>query len=167
MREPIKVIADILASELALPPGQVMLSYEAWDIPPTPGLYIALAYIAEKVLANNNYPDDDGAGGFLETQQVVMLHDIQIDAMSFDDSARLQKEQIVAAIHSVAAQQAMDENGISIARIPSGFSNTSSLEASKMLNRFSITIRVSAVHTFTKTPPYYDNFKTPEVHVNA
>jgi hypothetical protein len=167
MREPIKVIADILASELALPAGQIMLAYEEWDIESTPGLFISLAYIGEKVLANNNYAEADNVGGFIETQEVVMRHEIQIDMMSFDDSARLKKEQVVAALHSVAAQQAMDENKISIARIPSGFVNTSNLEESRMLNRFTITISVSALHSFTKTPPYYNTFNPPEVHANA
>lgn len=167
MREPIKVIADILAAELAIPEGRIMLSNEEWDIEPTPGLYVALSDVAEKILASNNYPVVDDADDLFETQEVVALHDIQIDLMSFDDSARTQKEQVVAALHSVTAQQAMESNLMQVARIPSGFTNTSSLEESKWLNRYTVTVSVQALHQFVKTPPYYDTFRTPEVHING
>ena len=164
IREPIKVLADILSSKFGLSPGQIMLSFEEWNIPKTRGLYFALSYISEKVIANNNYTGADVNGGFTETQQVVVQHDIQIDVMSFDDSARLQKEQVIVALRSVAAQQGMEENNIRIARIPSGLSNTSSLEESKIMNRYSITVRLTALHTFRNAPPYYNTFQTPEVH---
>lgn len=171
-REPIKVIADILTSELGLDSDKIILEYQKFDIPPDPDLFIALTYISGKAIGNNNSAEDAGFDrennnlGMTEIQQVAMQHSIQIDLMSFDSSARTRKEEVIMALQSSFSQRLQDVNDMQIARIPSEFQNTSSLEETKILNRFTMTIIVKSVYTRTKdlggTYPYYDNF-TKEV----
>lgn len=164
MAEPIKVIGDILTSELSLPVGQVMFGYERFDIPQTNGLYIALYSIGGKAIANNNYFDGNT---LMETQQVTILEQIQIDIMSFDPSARMRKEEVYQALRGIFAEQAMEANQMQIARMPSAFIDAASFEETKFLNRFTMTIAVTAMFTKVKAATsYYDQFPTPEVHVN-
>lgn len=157
-REPIKVIADILLSELELTTDQIILDYQKFNIPNTPGLFIALDYIGGKAIGNNNYADDAGSDGMVETQQVAMNHLIQIDIMSFDSSARTRKEEVIMALRSIFSQQAQDANDMQIARMPGEFQNASSLEETKILNRFTMTIVTKSVYTKTKSASYYDSF---------
>ena len=169
-REAIKVIGDVLASELGLrssgPDSQIMLTNERFDIPVNNDIYIALGYIDGKAIGNNNYavPTDAGMN---EIQQVTMLYHIQIDMMSFGPDARTRKEEIFQALRSLAAQTAMETWNMQIARMPGVFVDASSLEATKMLNRYTITIAVTALLTKTKAvQEYYDQFPTPEVIAN-
>lgn len=165
-REPIKVIANIIQTELGLGDGFVMLDYEKNFIPTTQGLYVALAYGDEHPIGNNNYsvPVPEG---MTEIQEVSMLHEVVIDALSFNEEARVRKEEIIAALNSVYSQGAQQSNLMSIARIPRGFVNASSLEETKRLNRFVITVTVTALHRKVKPVSYYDQFRDPEVQFNG
>ena len=159
-REPIKVIGDVIAQQLGLRTtgenAQIMLANERFNIPPTNDLYIALSYIDGKAIGNNNYFDGSTA---IETQQVTMLYHIQIDIMSFGADARLRKEEIYMALRSVFAQQTMEENNMQIARMPSAFLDASSLEETKMLNRYTMTIALTALLTKTVSgDSVYDQF---------
>ena len=159
-REAVKVIGDILAQQMQLrtsgPTAQIMLTNERFDIPPTNDLYIALSYVDGKPIGNNNYFDGNTV---VETQQVVMLYHIQIDIMSFGPDARTRKEEIYQALRSLYAQSLMEQWNMQVARIPSDFVDASSLEETKMLNRYTLTIAVTAMLTKTKTATsYYTTF---------
>jgi hypothetical protein len=151
-REAVKVIGDILASELDLrttgETAQIMLTNERFNIPPTDDLYIALSYVSGKPIANNNYFDGNAA---LETQQVVMFYQIQIDIMSFDSSARTRKEEVYQALRSIFAESQMESNNMQLGRMPASFADASSLEESKRLNRYTMTIAVTALLTKQKS----------------
>lgn len=155
-REPIKVIADILKAELELEDGQIMLSYQKFNIPETTGLYIALSYLSEKVIANNNYFAADG-NGIKETQETAIQNLIQIDLMSFDATARLEKEHVIQALRSIYSQQAQEAARMKIASIPISFVDASSLEETKIMNRYAISIMVHALYSRTKVIPGYFN----------
>lgn len=161
-REPILIIGDIIKRELELSSGAVMLYYEKFDIVTDPGLYVTLSYVSGKAIGNNNYFDSIN---LTEVQEVAMNHIIQIDLMSFDASARTRKEEVIMALRSMASQNAQDQYGIQIARIPSEFVNASSLEATKILNRFTMSIVVKSLYRKTKAAAFYDTFTGPDVHV--
>ncbi len=159
-REAVKVIGDILASELGLrttgPTAQIMLTNERFNIPPTEDLYVAISYVDGKPIGNNNYFDGNTV---IETQQVVMLYHIQIDMMSFDASARQRKEEVYLALRSLFSQSQMEINNMQVSRMPSAFVDASSLEESKRLNRYTMTIAVTAMTTKEKAvAATYDAF---------
>lgn len=157
-REVVKVIGDILKSELGIAAGQIMLTNMKWNIPTNEGLFVALSYVSGKAIANNNYQIPTG-NGMSEVQEVTMRSIIQIDLLSFDDSARLQKEQVIQSLRSVASQAAQELNGMHIARIPGDFVDASSLEDTKLLNRFTMTIAVTNLISTTKAlAGYYNQF---------
>lgn len=158
--EPIKVVADILQKEMLLAKGQIMLAYQQYEIPKVPGLYVALDYLSSKPISANNtiLPSPTGMD---EIQSVTMRHIIQIDILSFNSEARTRKEEILMALSSVYSQAQQAANSLQIARLSSEFTNTASLEDTKILNRFTISIAVTAVHNKIKgTADYYDDFTT-------
>ncbi len=71
--------------------------------------------------------------------------------MSFDSTARTRKEEVYLALRSLFAQAQMEINNMQVARMPSAFVDASSLEESKMLNRFTMTIAVTAMITKEKS----------------
>ncbi len=150
-REPIKVLGTIIASEMDLrasgPNCQIMLTNERFNIPINDDIYVALSYIDGKAIGNNNYFDGNAA---FEIQQVVMLYHIQIDIMSYGPEARRRKEEVFMALRSIFAQQQMEIQEMQIARMPAGFADASSLEATKMLNRFTMSVAVTAMFTKEK-----------------
>ena len=171
IREPIKVVADILSTEMGLKDGQLMLINEQWTIPQTEGLYVALSYLGPgEIIGNNNFAVSDGDGpndGMTEIQQVTVLHRIQIDIMSFGPEARLRKEEIPMALDSIYAQQKMEQYQMGIMRSPTPFLDASSLEETKRLNRFVTSVGINALFSKSKAAPYFKTFQTPEVHTNA
>lgn len=164
--EPIKVVALALQAEMGLSEGQLMLGLENWEIPKNTGLYIALSYGVETVIGNNNYNSTDEQQNYNEIQDVIMLHQIEIDVMSFDSSARLRKEEVLQAIQSYAAQQLMEQYQMRLAATPGSFSPIITMEQTKQLNRFQITITVNALHRKVKTTPFYDSIQPVDLVEN-
>lgn len=165
-REPIKVVGDVLAAEMALIPGQIMLGLENWRIPPTRGLYVALLYGTERVVGSVNRTACAGSA-FLEYQEVAMLHDVTVEVMSFDSSARLRRVEVLQALRSVAAQNAADAANMKISGIPENFLPIPSPEPAKQLNRFHASFRVNALYQKVRRADYYATFSTPEVLTNG
>lgn len=166
MREPIKVLGDVLKSEMGIIDAQIMLGLENYRIPKTRGLYVALLYGIPHPIGSNNRTEDI-PGSMLEIQEVAMMHEIVIEAMSFNDEARLRKEEILQALGSIAAQNAMDLYGMKIYNLPVSFLPVPSLETTKQLNRFHLTFNMNALHVKTKVVPFYETFPAPEVLTNA
>lgn len=168
-REAVKVIGDVIANQLGLisegDDSQIMLTNERFKIPVKNGLYIALSYIGGKAIGNNHYADGSGEG-MVEVSQVVMLYEIQVDIMSFNSEARTRKEEVFMALRSFYAEQQMEINTMQIARMPRGFQDISGIEETKYLNRYATTIAVTALLTKEQAVEYYDEFPTPEVHLN-
>ena len=176
LREPVKVIADILQSEMAITQGQIMLGYQKWGIPENSKLYVALSYISGKAIAVGNDAISNGSdpdNGMTEQQSVTMHHLIQIDLLAFNkqdgsNEARTRKEEVIMALRSLAAQAAMEVNNLQIARIPGQFSDVSSVEETAFVQRFTMTIAVTSLHVKEKAvADYYNTFRDPEVHLNA
>ena len=157
--EPIKVLATAIQQQLGLPDGSVMLGLENWPIPDTPGLYVSLSYGPQIVIGNNNYDGVDDAGNYAEFQEAVMLHEVEVDVMSFDSSARTQKEAVLWALQSYEAQSLMEQYQMRIAATPGAFVAVEDLEETKQLNRYRLTIAVYAIHRNVKEMPYFDSLQ--------
>lgn len=163
-REIIKVLGDILKDQMSLRDDQIMLAYSKFNIPDKPDLYVALSHVSGKAIGNSSHFDTETNHEHIDT---TMHEIIQIDIMSFDASARTRKEEVIAAITSIFAEQQQDKYNFQIGRIPGEFINVSSLEETKFLNRFTISVAVTSVHTLDRFPDYYDQFPTPEVTANV
>jgi hypothetical protein len=163
-RDPIKVVADILAHELPLDAGYIMLNDEKWNIPKDNSIFIALSYIGpNKVIANTNEMDS----ALQENQTVTAQDVIQIDMMSYGSGvtgARARKHEIAMALGSMYSQQAQERYQCQIARNPSPILDVSNLEGTGMLKRFTTTIAVTALFTKSKAAEYFETFEQPEIY---
>lgn len=154
--EPIKVVASILQSEMGLSADQILLSYQKFNIDPkTTGILLDLNYVMSQEIANTNLFDD---ATLTEIQEVVMRHLIQVDILSFDASARIRKEEVAMALRSMASQNLQEKNIVGVAWLQQDFINATSLEQTKLLNRFTTTVAVQAIHRIEKGAPFYDQF---------
>lgn len=164
--EPIKVLALVLQAEMEIPVGQIMLGKEQYMIPKTEGLYIALLYGPDQVVGNNNYNSTDPLGNYYEVQDVAMLHQIDVELMSFNSEARTRKQEVLQALPSYEAQALMEQYQMRIASIPGSFIPVETVEETKQLNRFRITIAVNALWRKIKVTPFYDSLQTVELVEN-
>jgi hypothetical protein len=143
-REPGKIVQDVIQHELGLIDGQVMFTNQKYFIP-TDGLFIVVSYIGpSKVIASNSDWVDSGTG-LIERQTVAMDHWLQIDVMSFSDEARTRKEEIAMAVNSIYSEQQQEQYSMNIARDPGPFMDTSFLEETKMITRYTTSIRTKSV----------------------
>lgn len=165
-REPIKVVADIMAHELPLAVGYIMLNDEKWNIPKSyDGIFMVLSYLGpNKVIANTNKFDPATDE---EVQSTTVLEVIQIDFMSYGPAARARKEEVAMALGSMYSQQWQEKYGCQIARQPEPFVDTSNLEGAGMLKRFTTRISVTSIFMKSKAAEYYTTFPTPEVKYNV
>jgi hypothetical protein len=158
VREADKIIAEILVAQLGIPAGNIMLENQKWEIPETPGLSVRIGYVSGKVQGNTNYPLPTDAG-MSEVQQLSMLYEIQIDLMSFVDSARVLKELAYMGLLAMASEQIQEKYNVQVARNPMPFVNASVLEETGRLNRYTTSIRLTQLITYTKPDvEYYSDF---------
>ena len=164
--EPVKVVALLLQDQLGLKDGQIMLSYENWEVPENPGLYVALSYGVETVIGNNNFNSVDDEGNYVEVQACTMMHQVVVDLMSFDSSARQQKEAFLWAFASEYAQSLMNKYSMRLATTPGSFTTVTAPEPSKQLNRFQITVEIYALHQNAVTAAYFTELQTVQLVEN-
>lgn len=98
-----------------------------------------------------------------ENQRTTIKEDIQIDVVSADIQAAQRAWEVIAACHSLYAQQIQDANSFKIFRNPTHFVDLSGIEGGSTVNRYSIMISVWSWYVKTKILPqtgdnYYDDF---------
>ena len=165
-REPAKVVADILAHELEIDAQHITLTDEKWNIPKDKGLFVHLSYIGpNKPIASSNELDTSVTPP-LEVQSITAMDTVQIDFMSYDSSARTRKHEIAMALGSIYSQQAQERYQCQIALMPTPPVDTSSLEGTGMLNRFTATVNVTALFKKSKVAEYFTALNTPEIVPN-
>lgn len=158
VKEAAKIIADILVAQLGILPGHIMLTNQKWFIPDDQGLYVAISYVSGKTIGNTNYCVST-VDGMQEVQELVMLYEIQIDLMSYDNSARVMKELAYMGLMSVASQQIQETYNVQVARNPQPFQDVSMLEESGRLNRYTSLIALTQMITNTNNEVlYYSDF---------
>jgi len=175
LKEPLKVLAGIIQSEMELDDGQVIIYNQKYTIPKDEKLYIAISSLGEKAISNINHAVDT-TEGMDEIQEASIAHLVQIDIMSPEtkdsdghpyNEARARKVELVMGLRSIYAQQQCDEYSIRIANIPSSWVDVSGAEGVAILTRYAITFTIYSIFRKTKElNNYYDTFQTPEVHVN-
>lgn len=156
-KEPLKVIAGILQSEMGLTSAQISTAYQNYNIP-SDGLFVMVGYLGPtEMISNQGYFDPTSN---TEVQEVSVRHTIQIELMSMapDNSARIRKEEIALALRSFYSLQQQDLNLIGIAWLQSDFVDATSIEETVMLNRYITTCSVNALHRKVKAAGYLEHF---------
>lgn len=157
--EPLKVIADIIKTEMGLTKTQISTAYQNYSIPKE-GIFVVVGYFGPtESIASQAYFDSSSNS---EVQELSCKHTIQIDVMSIapDNSARIRKEEIALALQSFYSKRQQDENFLGIAWLQSDFIDASAKEENGvMLNRYVTTCAVNALHRKVKSAQYLSTFE--------
>lgn len=155
--ESAKVVGQIIAHVLNLPPGRVMLDYERWEIPKS-GLFVVVGYLGpgEQVAARSTLdPATDS-----EVQELLNRQDVQVDLMSTipDNSARLRRWEVPMALQSFYARNYAARYGVGLPPLQGPMTDTSKLEPSGYLNRFTLRTPVFSIEKRTLATGAFDSF---------
>lgn len=155
--EPLKVILDIVQTEMGLTSKQIAAAYQDYRIP-SDGLFVVGGYMGpSEQVANQSYLDD---ATNQEVSESVFRHTIQLELMSMapDNSARIRKEEMLMALRSSYSLRQQDKNFIGIAWLQGDITDATHQEGTTMLNRYVTTCSVNALHRKIKAADYLNVF---------
>jgi hypothetical protein len=166
--EIIKVVADVIQSEMGLGNDRVYLYNQKWRIPPDEGLFVIVGFMGARAFgAKTEYENDPITNELVEVQSVNQQETYTIDLMSRDSSARVRKQEVILALNSTLCQQMMEQYNFKIANLPATFNDVSALEATAILNRYQLAFNTLVVYRKVKSVQFFDSFQIPpEVHTN-
>jgi len=153
--ENIKVLRNLIKNGLGLDDAHCYIYNNKWLIPEDKGLFVVIGIINSEVIGNNlKYKST--VDKFYAITSTTFCTDYSIDIFSADISARLKQFELINLLGSFEALQSQERNNYSIARIPSSFTDLSSLEGDKILNRYRATIRVFHKVQTEREATYFD-----------
>ncbi len=163
--DPVLLVCDILQTYMGLPNGRVYLWDQKIMQPTDTGIYIAVSVLSCKAFGNDrSYTGTSNS--FTGQQSVNMAATLQIDIISRDNSARLQKESVLLALNSDYAEQQMNANNFFIGKLPPGaqFNNLSMQDGAAIPYRFTISIVIQYLYQLFPTPNYMTPTNPPTVN---
>lgn len=165
--EIIDIICNLIKAQLDLTDDQVWIYNQKQKIPNLPGLFVSVALFNTKPFAVSSFCGDDEAGNFCEFQSSNVQETYKIVLYSRDESAKTRAWEAHLALTGVLSQQAQEQFCFKFAQLPTGFTDTSAVEASARLFRQDITFNAIRSRTKIRVIQYFDKFNIPpELHVN-
>lgn len=155
--EPLKLLCDVIATELGLDSDQVYIYNTKFTIPEDERMYISLAILSEKLFGNNN-KQADVAGNFEEIQSSFHAVTLQIDIMSRTTEAMDRKNEVFRALKSTYSQRQQELNSIGIGRLPTSINAINVGDGAAIPYRFSASVVVHYMEFDSKDTAYYDDF---------
>lgn len=156
MNSTLDVIKKIIDEQLNMPVGRVFAYNSNVDLPQDSELFIPLYYTERKHVANNSKMVPTPTG-LEEHQAINMVEDVIIALISRDTSARDRVQEVFLALNSYYSRNLQAVNKLHISWIGEAY-DKSFLEATSMLNRFDIKIRVFRSYEKINSIDYYDSF---------
>jgi len=165
--EIIDVLIDLIKNQLDLTDSQIWIYNQKVKIPNDPGLFVEIAFISARPFGVSSICSEDDAGNFIETQSVNQQETYKIVLYSRDESAKTRAWEAHLALSGVLSQQAQEQFSFKIAQLPTGFIDTSAVEASARLFRQDLTFQCIRSRTKIRVINYFDQFNIPpDIHVN-
>ena len=156
MNSTLDVIKQILDEQMNMPVGRVFAYNSNVDLPQDSELFIPLYYAERKPTANNSRMVST-AQGVEEHQSINMVEDVIIALISRDTSARDRVQEVFLALNSYFSRNLQAVNKLHISSIGEAY-DKSFLEATSMLNRFDIRIRIFRSYEKINSIDYYETF---------
>lgn len=156
MNSTLDVIKQIIDEQMNMPVGRVFAYNSNVNLPEDSELFIPLYYAERKPIANNSKMVTT-AQGVEEYQSINMVEDVIIALISRDTSARDRVQEVFLALNSYYSRNLQAVNKLHISWIGEAY-DKSFLEATSMLNRFDIRIRVFRSYEKINNIDYYDTF---------
>ena len=163
--EYIKVVADIIMTEMSLTPSstalndnRVFIYNQNFVLPTYDDLFIVLSESPGRMIGSVNRYDGDGANT-KEVQEILMQKEINVDIMSRNSQARNRKEEVLMALSSIYSQQKQEENGMRIFSHSTSFIDVSENEGASRLTRYRASFFLHVKYSKEKAIDYYDAFE--------
>lgn len=156
MNSTLDVIKQIIDEQMNMPVGRVFAYNSNVNLPEDSELFIPLYYAERKPIANNSKMVTT-TQGVEEHQSINMVEDVIIALISRDTSARDRVQEVFLALNSYYSRNLQAVNKLHISWIGEAY-DKSFLEATSMLNRFDIRIRVFRSYEKINNIDYYDTF---------
>lgn len=156
MNSTLDVIKQIIDEQMNMPVGRVFAYNSNVNLPEDSDLFIPLYYAERKPIANNSKMVTTEQG-VEEHQSINMVEDVIIALISRDTSARDRVQEVFLALNSYYSRNLQAVNKLHISWIGEAY-DKSFLEATSMLNRFDIRIRVFRSYEKINNIDYYDTF---------
>jgi hypothetical protein len=146
-------ICDILAHEMGLTDDQIWIYNQKQDIPPGTGLFVSVGQMGITVYGANRKTE-----GITEKLSQMLQETLSIEIYSNDTSALSSLPAVIGALGSTYSLQTQEKYGFKIGAIPTTINDTSFLEATAILYRLSLTIKVLRAYEAQKDIEYYGTF---------
>ncbi len=161
-------VIDILREEMGLKDDQVWLKNQNRKIPNDRRLYVVVGVVNPEPYAvvTEFVPATVDSADILQQVQTVSIRDtVRVELLCRDLDAATRNWEVMAACHSLYAQQLMEKNNFKIARKPTSTQDASDAEGGSNLNRYIIEFGVIGQYQKTKNlsqslQNYYDDFTT-------
>ena len=163
--ENIKIIRNLINDYLELDAHHCYIYNNKILIPEDKKLFVVLGILNSEVIGNNlSYRTTEDK--LIAITSTSFCTTYTIDIFSYDLSARQKQFEVINCLGSFQALQSQERNGYSIARIPNRFYDLSSLEASKMLNRYKADFKVIHKVEIEKEASYFDKLSVFRTIIN-
>ena len=162
--EIIKVLADLIESELELPPQppRVFIYNQRWKLPNYEGMFVLIEFLGSKVFGSRlGYVNSADGETLLEVKSHNTQETYQVKVFSADSEARVRNHEIVLALNSTAAQQLQEKFAFKLANLPIAFNDISEVEASARLNTYAIRFNALRKYEVSKPVEFFDQFPQP------
>lgn len=166
--ETAKILVKLLESQLDLVDQQrVVIWNQTWRMPEDKGLYIVVRLLWSKPFAQVARYDPDTSTGLTEIQGANVQEHYRLEIMSSGSLARVYLPEVQFAMSSTAALQVQELNHMKFGSLSTGFRDTSYLDGSERINRFSVEFNILRAYERTREVAYYDKFTIPPIiHTN-
>ena len=156
--EPDLIIADIIATEMSLASGRVVVYDENFKAPNDQDIYITIAFSSGKIIGNNNRFNPDTNS---EEQYVSVSETYNIEMTSKNRDALTRRYDPNMALRSVYSEQKQEENQVRIFRTNTNM-DLSFIEGGSSLHRYRIPVIINSTKSKSKVIDYYDDFQAVE-----
>jgi len=155
-----QIICNIIQNYLDLSEEQIWIYNQRRKIPPTEGLFVVVGLMST-VPYGNNVKFLVGSGSGLEQEISQMMQEtLTINMFSYDLSALERMPECIGSFQTVYSEQMQEKYAMQIGVVPTNVSDTSFVEASAILYRQTITLRVLRAYSKISQAQYFDEFKT-------
>ena len=155
----LKLLCDIIASELELDSDQVFIWNQKFPVLKDQRMYVVVGVVSSRPFTNSAKFNSDGT----VTQSATFRTMLSLDIMSKSTLAVDRKEEVVMALASVYAEQQQELNAFSIGKLPTNLVPLSEGEGAAIPYRFNFSVSLQYSVRKTKAVPYFDNFSDADL----
>lgn len=155
-REPIKVIAELLANQMDLSADRIFIYNDGRPLPKDDGLYLVISINGTEPFRNTSKFTKkvvNGVETFTDEIDINFKQNIIVSVISKDSSARLRAYEVTGALSSIYSQQLQEKYACHIAKI-GRVTDASFLEKTDMLTRMDVSISVLSWKKIVKDVDY-------------